>query len=400
MKNQDILKIQITEEPRTAGTGKSITYQDPEVEGIIKVIKEREDSKSLRINKMLSLPDLSRQDGSPIKFIVDKILAMPELESFDILKTPEIVSPDMSFDLFDFTPDHPARKPTDTYYIDDRNILRTHTTVMWYYYLMTEQIKEKIKNNEAVGSLSFGKVYRKDEIDRNHFPVFHQIDGWYLCPKETKEIGIKDLQNILIKIAQAIFGQDVKYRFNEDTFPYTNPSLEMEIERDGKWLEVLGSGVVKGSVLEKLGVDSTKYNGWAFGFGVERLVMLKMNIPDIRILWSEDPRITSQFTSMDIQYQPVSKFPMTYRDISFIINKTESLNNYYDIVRDYAGSLVEEVSLLDKYENEEKFGPNKISYTFRTVYRSPERTLTNDEVNEIQDKIREKTAELLNAELR
>ena len=119
--------------------------------------------------------------------------------------------------------------------------------------------------------------------------------------------------------------------------------------------------------------------------------MIKNNIPDIRIFWSEDPRITKQFTDINSQYQEVSKYPMTYRDISFIVPKETSLNNYYEIVRDCADNLVEEVKLSDKYENKEKFGEDKISYTFRIVYRSPERTLTSEEVNLIQEKIQEKT---------
>ena len=364
-----------------------IKISDKISEELIKKVAEKKDINSVRINKLLSFADLSRTKNSPIKFLVDRILDMPEFKDFDLIETPEIGSTEISFDLFDFAPDHPARKSTDTYFADENNVLRTHTTVMWYYYLMDEKIKERIKNNESVGSLSFGKVYRKDEIDRSHFPVFHQIDGWYLCPREQKIITAEDLQNILIKIAQAIFGQNVKYRFNKDNFPYTDPSLEMEIEQDGKWLEVLGSGVVKGSVLEKLGVDPSRYNGWAFGFGIERLAMLKMNIPDIRIFWSQDERITSQFKNLDSQYEEVSKFPMTYRDISFVVNKDMSLNRFYEIARDHANDLIEEVKLLDKYDNVDKFGPDKISYTFRMVYRSCERTLTNEEVNEIQGEI-------------
>ena len=377
-----------------------IVAKDSVSEKLLSEIKQREDVNGLRMRRLLELPDLSRKENSPIKFIVDKILDTELFKDFDIVETSEIVPADISFDLFDFPKNHPARTLSDTYFVNEKNILRTHTTVMWYYYLADEQIKEKIKNNQSIGSLSFGKVYRKDEIDRNHFPVFHQIDGWYLCPKEQRVISTEDLQEVLIKIARAVFGQDVKHRFNEDTFPYTHPSLEMEIEMNGKWLEVLGSGVVRGSVLEKLGVDSTKYNGWAFGFGLERLAMIKMDIPDIRIFWSADTRITSQFKDINSQYKEVSKYPMTYRDISFIIDKDVSLNNYYEIVRDCAGDLVEEVKLLDKYENEEKFGKDKISYTFRIVYRSPERTLTNDEVNQIQEKIIEKTKQELNVLVR
>jgi len=366
---------------------KTLKNKDEISEKLTKKVAERKDINSVRMNKLLSLPDLSRTKNSPIKFVVDRILNIPEFKDFDLIETPEITSTEISFDLFDFAPDHPVRKPTDTYFVDEKNILRTHTTTMWYYYLMEKEIKERIKNNESVGSLSFGKAYRKDEIDRSHFPVFHQIDGWYLCPKEQKIITAEDLKNILIKIAQAVLGQEIKYRFNEDSYPYTDPSLEMEIEKDGEWLEVLGSGVVKDRVLEKLGVDSSRYNGWAFGFGVERLAMLKMNIPDIRIFWSQDKRITSQFKNLDSQYEEVSKFPMTYRDISFIVGKDMNLNKYYEIVRDHDDGLIEEVKLLDKYENAEKFGRDKISYTFRIIYRSCERTLTNEEVNEIQDKI-------------
>ena len=153
-------------------------------------------------------------------------------------------------------------------------------------------------------------------------------------------------------------------------------------------------------VLRNLNIDPEVYNGWAFGFGIERLAMVKMGIPDIRIFWSEDPRITSQFKDINSQYKEVSKFPMTYRDISFIIDKSTSLNNYYEIIRDCAGNLVEAVETLDKYENEEKFGKDKISYTFRIVYRSPERTLTNEEINIIQDTIRTRTVQDLNAVLR
>ncbi|MCX6765239.1 MAG: hypothetical protein NT148_01740, partial [Candidatus Nealsonbacteria bacterium] len=147
------------------------------------------------------------------------------------------------------------------------------------------------------------------------------------------------------------------------------------------------------------GLDPEVYNGWAFGFG-DRLAMIKMGIPDIRILWSDDPRITSQFKDINSKYKEVSRFPETSRDISFVIDKNINLNNYYEIVRDFAENLIEEVKLVDSYENEEKFGKDKKSYTFRIVYRSPERTLTNEEINKIQDKIRSKTAQDLNAVLR
>ena len=125
-----------------------------------------------------------------------------------------------------------------------------------------------------------------------------------------------------------------------------------------------------------------------------------MGIPDIRILWSNDPRITSQFNDINSRYKEVSKYPQISRDISFVIDKNINLNNYYEIVRDYAENLIEEVKLIDEYEDSEKFGKDKKSYTFRINYRSPERTLTNEEINKIQAKIREKTQQDLNAVLR
>ena len=225
------------------------------------------------------------------------------------------------------------------------------------------------------------------------------MDGWYLVPRDQKIIGIQDLQDILIKIAQAIFGNDIKYRFNEDKFPYTDPSLEMEVEVSGKWVEVLGSGVVRGSVLEKLGVDSKNYTGWAFGFGLERLAIISMELPDIRLLWSQDERVKKQL-KLGNKFKEVSKYPPVVRDISFIVQNSFVPNNYFDLIRDLGGDLVEEVQLLDKYENAEKFGAEKISYTYRIVYRSGERTLTNEEVDAIQKKVYDETAKQFGAELR
>jgi phenylalanyl-tRNA synthetase alpha chain len=165
-------------------------------------------------------------------------------------------------------------------------------------------------------------------------------------------------------------------------------------------MEVTGAGLVHTQCLKNFGLDSEIYNGWAFSFGIERLAMIKMGIPDIRIFWSDDPRITGQFKDIDSKYKEVSKYPAISRDISFIINKDINLNHYYEIVRDFAENLIEEVKLIDSYEDEKKFGPDKKSYTFRIVYRSPERTLNNEEANKIQEEIREKTKKDLNAVLR
>ncbi len=349
-------------------------------------LEKRNDFEALRIKRYLSMPDLSRTEGSPLHEIVERILISPYFKDLDTIQTPEIVPANISFDLFDFPADHPARSKSDTYYIDDKNILRPHTTIMWYYYLQDESVKKDIADNQPVGCFSYGKVYRKDEIDRKHMNVFHQIDGWYLSPKSLKTITQTDLEEALKNIAIAVFGPNVNYRLNKDIFPYTDPSLEMEVEIDDKWVEVVGCGVVKGSVLENLGVDSKKYTGWAFGFGLERLAIISMDLPDIRLLWSTDPRVTKQL-KLGKKFKEVSKYPSITRDISFVVNNDFIPNNYFDLVREIGGDLVEQVEFLDKYENPEKFGPNKISYTYRIIYRSPDRTLTDREVDGEIEKI-------------
>ena len=229
--------------------------------------------------------------------------------------------------------------------------------------------------------------------------VFHQVDGWYLIPRDQRIITITDLQDVLVKIVQVIFGKDIKYRFNEETFPFTDPSIEVEIEIKGKWIEVVGSGVVRGSVLKKMGVDPEKYNGWAFGFGLERLAIVSMELPGIRLLWSEDERVKKQL-KLGNKFKEVSKYPPVTRYISFVVKNTFVPNNYFDLIRDLGGDLVKEVKLLDKYENPEKFGADKVSYTYRIVYRSNSRTLANEEVDKIQENIYRQTSEQFAAELR
>tara|TARA_Y100000031_G_scaffold148279_1_gene184308 strand:- start:21520 stop:22680 length:1161 start_codon:yes stop_codon:yes gene_type:complete len=360
---------------------------------------KRDDPEAQRLLRFLNMPDLSRDKTSPLNELVNRILGIERFTDFDEIKVPEIVGAYESFDLFNFPKDHPARSKSDTYYVDDEKILRTHTTIMWRYWLMQSEVKEKIKAKESIGALSYGKVYRKDEIDRNHMNIFHQMDGWYLSPKEKEVITADDLKEVLTEIAQIIFGKEIKYRFNKDEFPYTDPSIEMEIEVDGRWVEVLGSGIVKPIVLKNFGVDPDIYNGWAFGFGLERLAIISMQLPDIRLLWSDDPRIKKQLR-LGNTYVPVSKYPPITRDISFVVQKDFVPNNYFDLIRDLGGDLVEEVRLIDSYENAEKFGADKISYTYRIIYRSNDRTLLSEEVDKIQDEIYKQTAIQFNAELR
>lgn len=370
---------------------------DTTEEGKLKAeLEKRQDFEAQRIKRYLSMPDLSRADSGPLKEIIDRALKVKSLEGFDTIKIPEIIPTKILFDLFNMPEGHPARSKSDTYYLDEENVLRTHDTVFWYYYLTHPEIKKRIAQKEVLGTVCYGKVYRKDEIDSRHMNVFHQFGGLFLAPDDKKTITPEDLKQTLTEIATSIFG-NINFRFYDHTFPYTDPSFEMEAEINGRWIEMLGCGMARKSVLANFGLEG--YHGWAFGFGLERLAIASMELPDIRLLWSDDPRVTKQL-HLGQKFVEVSKFPSIIRDISFIVTKDFVPNNYFDLIREIGGDIVEEVQLLDKYENDEKFGADKMSYTYRIIYRSHERTLTTEEVEPLQNKLYEQTKEVYNAELR
>lgn len=372
-------------------------------EKILAELAKRTDAEAQRIKRYLAMPDLSRTPGSPLYEIVQRVCDVPVMRGFDNVVIPEIVPASISFDLFDFAPDHPARSASDTYYLDDKNILRTHDTVMWYYYTQLPEVKARIARGEKLGVVCYGKVYRKDEIDRRHMNIFHQFGGWYMTPAATDPLTIDDLRDALTQIVKGLFGAEAKYRFLDDTFPYTDPSLQVEVNigsdtpGEEKWIEILGGGMTKQSVFKKFGVEG--YNAWAFGFGLERLAIISMELPDIRLLWSTDERVKKQL-HMGTKFVEVSKYPPVVRDISFIVPKTFAPNNYFDLVRDIAGDLVEEVALIDEYANDEKFGADKKSYAYRVTYRSADRTLTNEEVDVMHHALEAKTSEDFGATVR
>jgi phenylalanyl-tRNA synthetase alpha chain len=379
---------------------RKIEIKDSKEAVLVSELEKRIDTKAERIKRLLALQDLTKKEGSPIKILVDQIINLPRFKDFDLMDFPRVVTVEQNFDVLNTPADHPSRRESDTYYLDKDHILRTQTTTMWPFYLRNKEVLERLEKDGQVTLLSTGIVFRKDEIDRKHFPAFHQIDGLLICKKDKKVITLDDLKEVETEMTKAIFGKDIEFRFLVDSFPFTDPSVQIEIMFNNDWLEVVGSGLVHQQVLKNLNIDPEVYNGWAFGFGIERLAMVKFGIPDIRIFWSDDSRITSQFKDINSKYKEVSKYPETSRDISFIIDKSINLNNYYEIVRDFAENLIEEVKLVDEFENDEKFGVGKKSYTFRIVYRSPERTLTNEEINKIQEEIREETKKSLNAILR
>lgn len=372
-------------------------------------LKNRTDAEAGRIQKYLDMPDLSRTPQSPLFDMVESVKNVPALKDFDVIDIPEVISTEILFDLFDFAPDHVARSKSDTYYVNDTHVLRTHDTVMWHYYLNQPEIKEKISKNEKLGVLCYGKVYRKDEIDRRHMNIFHQMGGLFLQPDSEGMMPLESLKEVLSEIVETVFGKNTEYKFLDDTFPYTDPSLQIEVRKStptsgvgepteaSAWVEIMGGGMPKKSVLKKMNLEG--YNGWAFGFGLERLAIISMELPDIRLLWSTDERVKKQL-KLGQKFTEVSKYPPVVRDISFVVKNDFEPNNYFDLVRDVVGDLAEEMALIDKYENAAKFGEGNVSYAYRITYRSLDRTLTNEEVDALHKQLEGKTKEVFNATIR
>jgi phenylalanyl-tRNA synthetase alpha chain len=374
----------------------------------LRALEARNDRTARTIKRLFALPDLTRTDNSPVKIVVDEILNLARFRTFDLIEIPEVVSVRENFDLLNTPSDHTARSASDTYYLsgDPRDgwLLRTQTTTMWPFYLASSDVRARLQEQGVISAVCHGRVFRNDEVDRTHYPCFHQIDGLHIVHKRHGVIQKQDLIDVLVGIARSVYGADVETQVSEDRFPFTDPSVELAVKLGGRWLEILGAGCVHPQVLRNFNLDPSEYSGWAFGFGIDRLAMVKMEIPDIRVLWSEDPRIKAQFTNLDSRYEPVSNYPSTFRDITFVIPKSLSLNRFFEVVREEGivsgEDAIEEVTLVDQYENDAKFGADNKSYSFRIVYRSNARTLTNTEVNETQERIRSAVERELGATLR
>ncbi len=233
-----------------------------------------------------STPVLIKNTGAyhPINQIKDSIMNLLVSFGFEIVDGPEIESEEFNFDMLNIKKTHPARQMHDTFYVNDKtSVLRTHTSPV--------QIRGMLKNKPPLAFISGGKVYRKDD-DSTHLPMFHQIEGILV----DENISFANLKDIIYKIIQALFGQDIQIRFRPSYFPFTEPSAEVDIlSNDGKWLEILGCGVVNPIVLENCKINSNKYSGFAFGLGIERIAMLKYGVRDIRDFYKSNLDFLSQF---------------------------------------------------------------------------------------------------------
>ncbi|GAA5929260.1 phenylalanine--tRNA ligase [Sporobolomyces koalae] len=355
-----------------------------------------------------------------------------------------IVTVQQNFDDLGFPKDHPGRSLTDSYYLNREHMLRTHTSA-----------HEVASFREGLDRfLLTADVYRRDEIDRSHYPVFHQVEGCNVVDPSTggierlarenvemskmldqANIKISDptreltasnpyqtehdpavariiaehlknsLNGLVLKLFEGLKGTEggpLEVRWIEATFPWTAPSYEVEVMYNGKWLEILGCGVVRQDTLARSGVPHK--SGWAFGLGLERIAMVLFSIPDIRLFWSQDARFSSQFKAGEIStFKPYSKYPECYKDLAFWLPTRGAEgtqwheNDFMELVRDEAGDLVEGVDLIDQFTHPKT---QRESRCYRFNYRSMDRSLSNEEVNKIQEKINERVREEMGVEVR
>ena len=234
----------------------------------------------------IKIPKLEPDSGSlhPINITKDLILNLLVSYGFMIAEGPEIETEEFNFDMLNIKKLHPARQMHDTFYVEDKKyLLRTHTSPV--------QIRSMLEKKPPLAFVSGGKVYRKDD-DSTHLPMFHQIEGIYV----NIDVSFAELKDLIYKIVISLFGENIKLRFRPSFFPFTEPSAEVDIlSSEGKWLEILGCGIVNPVVLENCNIDPNKYSGLAFGLGIERIAMLKYGVNDIRDFYKSNLDFLKQF---------------------------------------------------------------------------------------------------------
>ena len=260
-----------------------------------RALERRLERETLDVTLPGSAPELGHRHPmySVLREIEDIFIGM----GFDILEGPEIELSDYNFTRLNTPDGHPAREWTDTFYFDDdsRVLLRTQTSPM--------QIRAMESRELPIRVLAPGRVYRKDEVDATHSPMFHQIEGIVV----DKGITMADLKGTLNTLVCRLYGEDTVTRFRPHHFPFTEPSCEMDVQchkcggrgcptcKGEGWIEILGAGMVHPKVLAGCGIDTNVYSGWAFGMGLERLALRRYKIADLRLIFENDVRFLEQF---------------------------------------------------------------------------------------------------------
>ncbi|HSE92686.1 MAG TPA: phenylalanine--tRNA ligase subunit alpha [Methylomirabilota bacterium] len=245
----------------------------------------------------LTLPGRRPQLGTlhPLTRVHDEIVAIFVGLGFSVAEGPEVEDDYHNFEALNIPRDHPARDMQDTFYLSDDVLLRTHTSPV--------QIRTMQAQRPPVRIVVPGRVYRRDELDPSHSPVFHQVEGLAV----DRHITMGDLKGTLDLFARQMFGPRSRVRFRPSFFPFTEPSAEVDVLcflcggdgcrvcKQSGWLEILGSGMVHPRVLQNVGYDPEEVTGWAFGMGIERIAMLKYGVDDIRLFFENDLRFLRQF---------------------------------------------------------------------------------------------------------
>lgn len=252
--------------------------------------------KNLSAKDDITLPVIPSALGTkhPISVMLDELKFVFAQMGFTVADGPEVEDDFHNFSALNFPPEHPARDMQDTFFVKknednpaDDLVLRTHTSPV--------QIRLMESTKPPIRAICPGKVYRNEAITGKSYCLFHQVEGLYV----NKGVNFGELKETLIACARLIFGAKVKYRMRPSFFPFTEPSLEMDVWREtskgGEWMEILGAGMVDPNVFEAVGLDSELYTGFAFGMGVERMAMKKYAIEDIRQLYDNDLRLLKQF---------------------------------------------------------------------------------------------------------
>lgn len=224
----------------------------------------------------------------PLRLVEQEIIDALVGLGFSVAEGPEVEHDWYNFEALNIPADHPARDMQDTFFVAPHVVLRTHTSNV--------QIRTMRQKPPPVRILAPGMVFRNDAVDATHSPVFHQVEGLWVDDKAT----FADLKGVLHRLMAQLFGPDVRMRYRPSYFPFTEPSLEVDVSRPEtpeRWLEVLGAGMVHPEVLNAVGYDPDKLQGFAFGVGVERIALLRWGIDDIRLFYENDLRFLEQFST-------------------------------------------------------------------------------------------------------
>jgi phenylalanyl-tRNA synthetase alpha chain len=283
------------------GMGKLSAEERPAVGSLANVVKEevqtsleqrKQDLQQAQIEAQIkaetidvTMPGVSRPLGRihPLNGVVDRALDIFVGLGYTVATGPQIETDYYNFEALNTPPDHPARDMQDTFYLPGENLLRTHTSSV--------QIRYMENHEPPIRIIAPGRVYRRDTVDATHSAVFHQVEILAI----DKGLKFTDLKGTIKEFLQRMFGSELDVQFRTSYFPFTEPSAEVDVQWQGKWLEVMGCGMVDPNVLKAVGYDPEVYTGFAAGFGVERFAMVLHQIDDIRRLYNSDLRFLQQF---------------------------------------------------------------------------------------------------------